>query len=70
MRSSGCWRGPITALPVCLIALPADWEPNGWLAALAISLMPLAVVGSRISDTDLIMKTLPDTCPRGIARGP
>ena len=52
--------GPITAMPVCLIALPADWEPNGWLAALAISLMPLAVVGSRISDTDLIMKTLPD----------
>jgi signal transduction histidine kinase len=47
-------------LPVCLIALPADWGPNGWLAALAISLMPLAVVGSRISDTDLIMKTLPD----------
>jgi signal transduction histidine kinase len=52
--------GPITALPVCLIALPADWEPNGWLAALAICLLPLAVVGSRISDTDLIMKTLPD----------
>ena len=52
--------GPITALPVCLIALPADWEPNGWLAALAISLLPLAVVGSRISDTDLIMKALPD----------
>jgi signal transduction histidine kinase len=52
--------GPITALPVCLIALPADWEPTGWLAALAISLLPLAVVGSRISDTDLIMKALPD----------
>ena len=52
--------GPITALPVCLIALPADWEPNGWLAALAISLLPLAVVGPRISDTDLIMKALPD----------
>jgi signal transduction histidine kinase len=52
--------GPITALPVCLIALPADWGPNGWLAALAISLMPLAVVGSRISDTDLILKTLPE----------
>lgn len=52
--------GPITALPVCLIALPANWEPNGWLAALAISLLPVAVVGSRISDTDLIMKTLPD----------
>jgi signal transduction histidine kinase len=52
--------GPMTALPVCLIALPADWGPNGWLAALAISLMPLAVVGSRISDTDLIMKALPD----------
>ena len=52
--------GPITALPICLIALPADWEPNGWLAALAISLLPLAVVGSRVSDTDLIMKALPD----------
>jgi signal transduction histidine kinase len=52
--------GLITTLPVCLIALPADWGPNGWLAALAISLMPLAVVGSRISDTDLIMKALPD----------
>jgi hypothetical protein len=51
--------GPITALPICLIALPAE-EPNGWLAALAISLLPLAVVGSRISDTDLIMKALPD----------
>ena len=51
--------GPITALPVCLIALSADWGPNGRLAALAISLMPLAVVGSRISDTDLILKTLP-----------
>ena len=52
--------GPITALPVCLIALPADWGPNGWLAALAISLMPIVVVGARISDTDLIMKALPD----------
>jgi signal transduction histidine kinase len=52
--------GPITALPVCLIALPADWGPNGWPAALAISLMPLAVVGARISDTDLILKALPD----------
>ena len=52
--------GPITALPVCLIALPADWGANGWLAALAISLMPLAVVGSRITDTDLILKTLPE----------
>jgi hypothetical protein len=51
--------GPITALLVCLIALPADWGPNGWLAALAISLLPLAVVSSRISDTDLILKTLP-----------
>ena len=52
--------GPITTLPVCLIALPADWGPTGWLAALAISLMPLAVVGSRITDTDLILKTLPE----------
>ena len=45
---------------MCLIALPANWEPNGWPAALAISLLPLVVVGSRISDTDLIMKVLPD----------
>jgi signal transduction histidine kinase len=52
--------GPITALPVCLIALSADWGPNGWLAALAISLIPLAVVGSRISDTDLLVRALPD----------
>jgi signal transduction histidine kinase len=52
--------GPITALPVCLIALPADWGPNGWPAALTISLLPIAVVGARISDTDLIMKALPD----------
>ena len=61
--------GPITALPVCLIALPADWEPNGWLAALAISLMPLAVVGSRISDTDLIMKDAARPGPRRVACG-
>ena len=51
--------GPLTALPVCLIALPADWGPDGWLAALVICLIPLGVVGSRISDTDLIMQTLP-----------
>jgi signal transduction histidine kinase len=51
--------GPLTALPICLIALPAGWPPEGWLAALAISLLPLGVVGSRISDTDLIMQTLP-----------
>jgi signal transduction histidine kinase len=53
------FAGPITAVPICAIALPADWGPDGWLAALAICLMPLAVVGSRISDTDLIMQTLP-----------
>lgn len=53
------FAGPITALPICVIALPADWGPDGWLAALAICLMPLGVVGSRISDTDLIMQTLP-----------
>jgi signal transduction histidine kinase len=51
--------GPLTALPICLIALPASWPPDGWLAALAISLIPLGVVGSRILDTDLIMQTLP-----------
>ena len=50
--------GPITAAPVCAVALPADWGPNGWLAALAISLIPL-IVCLRISDTDLIMRTLP-----------
>jgi signal transduction histidine kinase len=53
------FAGPITALPVCVIALSADWGPDGWLAALAICLMPLGMVGSRISDTDLIMQTLP-----------
>ena len=52
------FAGPIVALLVCVIALPADWGPNGWLAALAICLIPLTV-SLRISDTDLIMKTLP-----------
>ena len=52
------FAGPIVALLVCVIALPADWGPNGWLAALAICLIPLTVT-LRISDTDLIMKTLP-----------
>ncbi len=52
------FAGPIVALLVCVIALPADWGPNGWLAALAISLIPLTV-SLRISDTDLIMKPLP-----------
>ena len=32
--------GPITAGLVCLITLPADWGPDGWWAALAISLLP------------------------------
>ena len=27
------FAGPIVALLVCVIALPADWGPNGWLAA-------------------------------------
>ena len=52
------FAGPIVALLVCVIALPADWGPNGWLAALAISLIPLTI-SLRISDTDLIMKPLP-----------
>ena len=50
--------GPITAGLVCLITLPADWGPEGWWAALAISLLPL-VINLRLSDTDLIMGVLP-----------
>ena len=50
--------GPITAGLVCLITLPADWGPDGWWAALAISLVPL-VINLRLSDTDLIMGVLP-----------
>jgi hypothetical protein len=50
--------GPITAGIVCLIVLPADWGPDGWWAALAISLVPLTI-NLRISDTDLIMGVLP-----------
>jgi signal transduction histidine kinase len=50
--------GPITAGLVCLITLPADWGPEGWWAALAISLMPL-VTNLRLSDTDLIAGVLP-----------
>jgi signal transduction histidine kinase len=50
--------GPITAGLVCLITLPADWGPEGWWAALAISLTPL-IINLRLSDTDLIMGVLP-----------
>lgn len=50
--------GPITAGLVCLITLPADWGPEGWWAALAISLFPL-VINLRLSDTDLIAGVLP-----------
>ena len=50
--------GPIAAGIVCLIVLPADWGPDGWWAALAISLVPLTI-NLRISDTDLIMGVLP-----------
>jgi signal transduction histidine kinase len=50
--------GPITAGIVCLIVLPTDWGPDGWWAALAISLLPLTI-NLRISDTDLIMGVLP-----------
>ncbi len=51
--------GPVTALPVCAIALPADWGPQGTYAAVVICLIPLTV-SLRISDTDLIMRPLPD----------
>jgi signal transduction histidine kinase len=50
--------GPITAGLVCLITLPADWGPEGWWAALAISLTPL-IINLRLSDADLIMRVLP-----------
>ncbi|HZA04287.1 MAG TPA: hypothetical protein VE617_06965 [Propionibacteriaceae bacterium] len=50
--------GPITAGLVCLITLPAYWGPDGWWAALAISLAPL-IINLRLSDTDLIMSVLP-----------
>ena len=50
--------GPITAGLVCLISLPADWGPEGWWAALVISLLPL-LINLRLSDTDLIMSVLP-----------
>jgi signal transduction histidine kinase len=50
--------GPITAGLVCLITLPADWGPEGWWAALVISLAPL-MINLRLSDTDLIMGVLP-----------
>ena len=50
--------GPITTGITCLIVLPADWGPDGWWAALAISLFPLTI-NLRISDTDLIMDVLP-----------
>jgi hypothetical protein len=50
--------GPIVAALVCAITLPADWGPDGWWAALAISLWPVTM-NLRISDTDLIMDVLP-----------
>ena len=50
--------GPITAGLVCLVTLPADWGPEGWWAALTISLLPL-LINLRLSDTDLIMSVLP-----------
>ncbi len=50
--------GPIVSLIVGAVALPANWGVDGWFAALAISLVPLTI-SLRLSDTDLILKTLP-----------
>ena len=50
--------GPIVAGIICAITLPAPWGPNGWWAALAISLIPLTI-NLRILDTNLIMRKLP-----------
>jgi signal transduction histidine kinase len=49
--------GPLTAGLVCLIALPAPWPPEAWLAALAISLAPLLVT-LRIRNSDLTVSSL------------
>jgi hypothetical protein len=49
--------GPITALPVMAIALPADWGSSGRPAALAISLFPL-IVSYIVWDTDLTVTYL------------
>jgi signal transduction histidine kinase len=49
--------GPLTALPVAAIALPADWGTSGWPAALAISLFPL-IVSYIVWDNDLTVKYL------------
>lgn len=50
--------GPLTAGLTCLITLPAAWGPDGWWAALVLSLVPLTI-NLRLSDTDLIMAALP-----------
>jgi signal transduction histidine kinase len=50
--------GPLAAALVCAITLSADWGPDGWWAALAISLWPVTM-NLRISDTDLIVGVLP-----------
>ncbi len=50
--------GAATALPGCLIALPAFWGSPGFPAALVISLLPLTI-SIRIGDVDLVVRVLP-----------
>lgn len=49
--------GPVTAGLVCVIALPAPWPADAWLAAVAISLAPLLVT-LRIRNSDLTVSSL------------
>ena len=51
--------GPVTAGLVCLIALPAPWPAEAWLATLAISLAPLLIT-LRIRNSDLTVSSLAD----------
>lgn len=50
--------GAVTALPSCLIALPAFWGEPGFAAALVISLLPLTI-SLRIGDVDMVVRVLP-----------
>lgn len=50
--------GVVTTAPVCLIVLPAFWGQDGFLTALAISLLPLTE-SVRLADLDLLVSKLP-----------
>lgn len=50
--------GPVTALPLALIVLPAFWHRPGFAAALVVVLVPLTI-SIRVADVDLLVKILP-----------